>query len=42
MIDPITMRYLVTANEAIPTEGGMFLQYRPHARESPRCDSSRV
>jgi prepilin-type N-terminal cleavage/methylation domain-containing protein/prepilin-type processing-associated H-X9-DG protein len=25
-IDPITMRYLVTANEAIPTEGGTFLQ----------------
>jgi prepilin-type N-terminal cleavage/methylation domain-containing protein/prepilin-type processing-associated H-X9-DG protein len=26
MIDPITIRYLVTANEAIPTEGGTFLQ----------------
>lgn len=26
LIDPITMRYLVTANEAIPTEGGVFLQ----------------
>jgi len=26
LIDPITMRYLVTASEAIPTEGGTFLQ----------------
>jgi prepilin-type N-terminal cleavage/methylation domain-containing protein/prepilin-type processing-associated H-X9-DG protein len=25
-IDPITMRYLVTRDEAIPTEGGVFLQ----------------
>ena len=26
LIDPITIRYLTTANEAIPTEGGTFLQ----------------
>jgi prepilin-type processing-associated H-X9-DG protein len=25
-IDPITLRYLCTRNEAIPTEGGGFLQ----------------
>jgi prepilin-type N-terminal cleavage/methylation domain-containing protein/prepilin-type processing-associated H-X9-DG protein len=25
-IDPVTLRYLTTANEAIPTEGGVFLQ----------------
>jgi prepilin-type N-terminal cleavage/methylation domain-containing protein/prepilin-type processing-associated H-X9-DG protein len=26
LIDPITLRYLCTRNEAIPTEGGIFLQ----------------
>jgi prepilin-type N-terminal cleavage/methylation domain-containing protein/prepilin-type processing-associated H-X9-DG protein len=26
LIDPVTLRYLVTANEQIPTEGGTFLQ----------------
>ncbi|HET6327561.1 MAG TPA: DUF1559 domain-containing protein [Planctomycetaceae bacterium] len=26
MIDPITLRYLVTRDEAVPTEGGTFLQ----------------
>jgi len=26
LIDPVTLRYLVTANEEIPTEGGTFLQ----------------
>jgi hypothetical protein len=26
MIDPVTIRYLCTRDEAIPTEGGTFLQ----------------
>jgi prepilin-type processing-associated H-X9-DG protein len=26
LIDPVTLRYLCTRNEAIPTEGGIFLQ----------------
>jgi prepilin-type N-terminal cleavage/methylation domain-containing protein/prepilin-type processing-associated H-X9-DG protein len=26
LIDPITLRYMATRNEAIPTEGGIFLQ----------------